>query len=164
MKECGKDIQQRTTDVLRKEKVVLYCYDNIQRGDPQKNQRGGQSSFYVVGTHQLANKPVIYDKTEHDDKYAKMTCDQSQPIPSPSNFPAFEEIDPTSPDELVELLTNFESVECKDEPDMTGKRVSSYTSILSTSNTILEVKRVFSVSNVCRGSGVFDDAKIDSMN
>jgi hypothetical protein len=65
-----------------------------------------------------------------DDSYVEMTYDQRQAIPSPSNFPAFEDIDQTSVNELLGVFTNFDSIECKAAPDMSGERVKAYKSLL----------------------------------
>lgn len=108
MKELGKDLQQRTTKALQQQKSSLLCFDNIQRGQPKLYQRGEKSSFYVSRTHQVANLVEEYDDTTYDGNYVEMTYDQHQAIPSPSNFPAFEEIDQTSVNELIGVFTNFD--------------------------------------------------------
>ncbi|KAK1743298.1 hypothetical protein QTG54_005919 [Skeletonema marinoi] len=164
MLELVDDLLSRQMKVLLCCTAVINVYDNYQRGKRLKSQRGGSSSNYLSGTHQLAIMVRPFDNSTWNDMRVELTYDEHQTLPSTSGFPAFENLDLASMDAIANALVNLDALEPQITPDFTGARVAAYGELLDITIVLCQMKRTFSVVNVCPNSGVFDDQKIDRMH
>ena len=115
--------------------AVLICYNNFQRVFSLENQRGGRSSAYFCGTHQVAHKIIPFQDDTFDAMYVSVTY-IDQAVSSPWGMPAYEEFDPSSP---ADFFFNWHDAETVLTPDFSGKRVASYLKWLKLANTLIAI-------------------------
>ena len=92
----GDSLTAKQMKLLSTTTAVIICYDNFQRGISLEDQRGGRSSAYFRGTHQVAHEIIPFSDEDFDAMYVPMTY-IDQAIPSPLGMPAYEEFDTSDP-------------------------------------------------------------------
>ena len=165
MKELATNLLPDQIKVLSSCKALVLVYDNFQRGQHLLYQRGGHSSTFLSGTHQLAAKVNEFENQtwDNDDGKVAMTY-VNQVKPSPSGMPRWEDIDITSPEALSAEFVLYDQMVGDPEPDFSGKRVESYCRMAYVASIIGYIWSSFAAANVCPGAGPFDSEKIDKMH
>ena len=144
LRDLTKDLLTAQKTLLRPCTAVVFVYDNYQKGQQLKFQRGGHSSSFLKGTHEIVHRAHLWVDTSYNDKFVPLTHSHNQVYPSPYHMFPYETItkkhygqflafdQETSPEEVL-----------RTKPDFTGKRVDAYIKLRDTACWINKVHQFF---------------------
>ena len=92
----GDSLTAKQMKLLSTTTAVIICYDNFQLGISLEDQRGGRSSAYFRGTHQVAHEIIPFSNEDFDAMYVPMPY-IDQAIPSPWGILAYQEFYTSDP-------------------------------------------------------------------
>ena len=92
--------------LLSRQLCGLMVLDNLQRGQQLRDQRGGKSSKFLIGTTEAAHRVFSYLNFEWDAHKIDMTFTKKQVIPSPHHMCTSEMMDFSSPSLGTDLFPN----------------------------------------------------------
>ena len=134
--------------------MVLIYYDNFQRGLSLDNQRGGQSSAYFRGTHQVAHEIIPFEDDTFDAMYVPVTY-LDQALPSPWGMSAYEGFDQSKP---ANFFFNWNDAETMSTPNFSA---SGWKAILIKWLKLANILVVFKKSFPACASGNVDEEGVD---
>ena len=92
--------------LLSRQLCGLMVLDNLQRGQQLRDQRGGKSRKFLIGTTEVAHRVFSYLNFEWDAHKIDMTFTKKQVIPSPHHMCTSEMMDFSSPSLGTDLFPN----------------------------------------------------------
>ncbi len=101
------------------------------QGQQLRDQRGGKSSTFLIGTTEAAHHVFYYLNFEWDAHKIDMTFTKKRIIPSPHHMRTYEMIDFSSPSLGTDLFTNHHDIPVGKEPCFEVSRVSSYSNAIT---------------------------------
>ncbi len=106
-------------------------WDNFQRGQELRDQRGGRSNEYLIGTVEAAHHMVSFLQFQSDDCNIMMTYDWHQRHPLPLGMRAYEACDHSSAMFGTNVFMNHANLHIPDTPCFTRDCVHQYEYIMS---------------------------------
>jgi hypothetical protein len=106
-------------------------WDNFQRGQELRDQRGGQSSKFLIGTVEVAHSVVLFLNFQWDDCIITMQYDRHQSHPLPLGMCAYEFLNVSLQTLGADLFLNHSSLHVLDSPCFSGDCICSYKDVIS---------------------------------
>jgi hypothetical protein len=119
-------------------------WDNFQRGQELRDQCGGRSSKFLIGTVEAAHRVIPFHCFQWDDHNIIMRYDREQSCPSPFGMRAYESLDPSLGTFGTYVYMNHANIYVPDCPCFTGDRVCGYEYIMSVQKYVCDMSRAFS--------------------
>jgi hypothetical protein len=135
-------------------------WDNFQRGQEPRDQRGGRSNKFLVGTIEAAHCMVLFLQFQCDNCKIMMTYNQHQRRPLPLGMWACETCDPFSTMFGTDVFMNHANLHIPDSPCFTGDCVHCYVYIMSLQKYSCNMSRAFSRQFESIGAGI----NVDNIN
>ena len=127
MFNLSKDLLSAQKSLLRNCSAIVFCYDNYLRGQHLKFQRGGHSSSFLKGMHEIAHKTILWEDMTYDDKFVPLTHTHDQPYLSPHHVYPYKTLNEFK---YGDFLANKQSATREEidtfKPDFTGSRIDAY--------------------------------------
>ena len=82
----------RVIRLLSHELSCLMVLDNFQHGNKLRDQRGGRSNKFLIGTTEAAHRVIPFLFFSWDDQFIELNYDKHQIVPSPLGMCAYETI------------------------------------------------------------------------
>ncbi len=117
-------------------------WDNFQRGQELRDQRGGCSSKFLIGTVEAAHLVVPFLNIRWKDHNVFMRHDHLQSGPSPLGMWRYESLDPFSPT-FGSVFLKHSEIYVPDSPCFSGDRVHSYEYIIHLWKHVCDMSRAF---------------------
>ena len=144
IKPHSQKMEQNVKSILDKETFIIAALDNNQKGFPKKHQRFGVCNKFVKVTASMFKKycPIEDDTPEPTDRVKLTYIDQ--PIPSAYGMPKYESITTTDTRlSLICTISNVQQSRYLHDINFDGSRVTSYMSIVSICDTVINGVRRF---------------------
>jgi hypothetical protein len=125
-KELTADRVQMYQRLLTSNRTGLMVRDNFQRGQELRDQRGGRSSKFLIGTVEAAHRVIPFHHFQWDGRNIIMRYDREQSRPSPFGMRAYESLDPSSETFGTDVCMNHANLYVPDCQCFTGDRVRGY--------------------------------------
>jgi len=141
----------------------LMVWGNFQRGQELREQCGGHSSKFLIGTVEVVHRVVPFlnrfglPNEKWNDHNLLMTYDRTQSRPSPLGMRSYESIDPTLPTFGTDVFIDHDQIDVSSQPCFTGDRVRSYEDVLNLQKYICDMSRAFTRLFECNEIGVNAD-------
>ncbi len=94
--------------LLLQEICCLMVLDNFQRGNQLRNQRGGCSNKFLIGTTEVAHRVVPFLNFTWDGQNVKLSYDKNQIVPSPLGMRLYKSISFSSGSLGTDLFVNHQ--------------------------------------------------------
>ena len=120
--------------MLSKYKASATCYDNYQKDVPLLHQRGGHSSAFLKGTHEITHLVNEFDDRQFNDQYVDLKYLPTQSYPYLHGMAIYEMV---NRDHLGAFFAGHESMPSAPEPYFGGDRVKSYIELRDIAHTIV---------------------------
>ena len=149
--------------LLASRRSGLMVWDNFQRGQELREQRGGRSSKFLIGTVEAAHRviPLVnrfgFPNRKWDDRNMMMMYDREQLRPSPLGMRSYELIDADSPTFGTDVFLHHDGIDVASEPCFSGDHVRSYDNVLNLRKYICDMSRAFTRLFDSNGIGVNAD-------
>jgi hypothetical protein len=107
----------------------LMVLGNFQRRQEIREQRGGRSSNFIIGTVEAAHCVVPFlnrlglPNEKWNNRNMLMTYDRTQSRPSPLGMRSYESIDPNSPTFGTDVIIDHDRIDVSSQPCFTGNLV-----------------------------------------
>jgi len=119
--------------------------DNFQWGQQLREQRGGKSSKFLIGTTEAAHRVFPFFNFEWDHaQRIDMSFTKKQIIPLPLGMRSYEAIDFSSPSLGTDLFTNHREIPVGPEPCFEGLRVEFYSLAITLRRYLLMMRHALS--------------------
>ena len=149
--------------LLSSRRSGLMVWDNFQRGQQLREQRGGHSSKFLIGTVEAAHRVEPFlnkfgfpnQKWNDRNMFMSYNCDQSRP--SPLGMRSYELIKANCATFGTDIFVNGAQIDVSSEPCFTGNRVRAYENIINIRKYICDMSRAFSRQFDCNEPGVNAD-------
>ncbi len=125
---------------LSRQVCGLMVLDNFQRGNQWRDQRGGRSSKFLIGTTEAAHRVFPFLDFRWDQRKIEMTYCKQQIIPSPLGMWSYETINMTSPSLGTNLFTTHLQIPISHEPCFSGELVKVYKNAIRLRRYILAIR------------------------
>ena len=132
--------------LLKRSKVKLFCFDNVQIGEELKEMQGKHSSAFFKGTHMVTQQVHEFINTKWDALRTKVTGVPGQPMPSSPGMAPYEEHAPPN-EKLAQYIMKHHSMKGIDDPDMEGSRSEGYKRVARMRYLLGRVGHVFTRSD-----------------
>jgi hypothetical protein len=129
--------------LLASSRSGLMVWDNFQRGQELREQRGGRSSKFLIGMVEAAHRvlPFVnrfgFPNRKWDDRNMMMMYDREQSCPSPLGKRSHQSIDAHLPTFGTNSFLNLNGIEVASQPCFSGDRVPSYENVIKTSKVYM---------------------------
>jgi hypothetical protein len=117
--------------LLSRQLCGLMVLDNFQHGNQLRDQRGGKSNKFLIGTTEAAHRVFPFLDFCWDHRKIEMTYSKEQIVPSPLGMRLYETIDITSPSLGTNLFVNHNCIPISQEPCFSGARIDVYKIVIS---------------------------------
>jgi hypothetical protein len=121
----------------------LMVWNNFQQGQ-EREQHGGQSSKFLIGTVEVAHGVVLFLNFRWDDCCIFIQYDENQACPSPLGMRAYKSVDPSSRTYGTDVFLNHCHLHVPDSPCFSGVCVQFYEDNISLRKYICDMSRAFS--------------------
>jgi len=107
----------------------LMVWDTFQRGQELREQRGGRSSKFLIGTVKVAHRvlPFVnrfgFPNRKWDNHNMMVTYNREQSHPSPLGMRSYESIDANSPTFRADMFLYQDGIYLASQPCFSGDRV-----------------------------------------
>ena len=114
------NIVETVTKLLSREISCLMVLDNFQCSNQLRDQRGGSSNKFLIGTSEAAHQVIPFLNFLWDDRKIELsyTCDQI--VLSPLGMRSYKVISISSPTFGIDIFLNHEQIPISNQPCFTG--------------------------------------------
>ncbi len=127
--------------LLSREISGLMVLDNFQCGNQLRDQCGGRSCKFLIGTKEAAHWVFPFFNFTRDHWKTELTYSQDQIIPLSLGMQSYKPVDLMSPSLGMILFTNHEFIPISPEPCFIGKHVGIYETVTHLRRFILSIRR-----------------------
>jgi hypothetical protein len=114
------DIIETVIKLLSREISCLMVLDNFQCSNQLRDQRGGSSNKFLIGTSEAAHRVIPFLNFSWDDRKIELSYTGDQIVPSPLGMRSYEVILISSPSFGTDIFLNHEQIPFSDQPYFTS--------------------------------------------